>query len=154
MYNLRAKISLLTVIGIIILTLSSCIRNKSEHCKKMSVIQSQTALASKEFLENSKEAIKAKDINGFIQKMIVFKTKLEGSGKKMQALEIKDRELKVIQEQLVAVRQENISSLEKTMNAIKTKNPILQAQAKDEMKNAAIKEQTIVTEMNTYCAAK
>jgi hypothetical protein len=142
-----AHISLLVVVaGTISIAITSCGSSKTAQCNSIAKVLEKVQVATKE-MDAAKTTDPAKAASVFSDMSV----KIQGFGKDIQALAIKDEKLKGYQSRIVEMYQGYGKLFGQMAPAIKSKNAPEVAKDIAELKAASVKEQALGKEIGAYC---
>jgi tricorn protease-like protein len=75
----------------------------------------------------------------------------EEAGQQVQALNLKDNQLRTYQQELANIYDGNAEATRNIINAIKSKDILTAKLAQDQVRQIGKKEQLLITQMNQYC---
>jgi hypothetical protein len=145
-----AKISTIVLfVGTIAITMTSCGASKTAQCNSVAKVLEKVEAATKEMdAAKTTDPVKAA---GVFSDMSV---KIDGFGKDIKALDIKDEKLKGYQARIVDAYQGYGRLFSKMAPAIKSKDVKAVTQQIAELKTASVKEQALGKEIGAYCTGK
>jgi hypothetical protein len=133
----------------IAITMTSCGASKTAQCNSVAKVLEKVEAATKEMdAAKTTDSVKAA---GVFSEMSV---KIDGFGKDIQALDIKDEKLKGYQARIVEAYQGYGKLFGKMAPAIKSKDVNTVTQQIAELKTASVKEQALGKEIGAYCTGK
>jgi predicted small secreted protein len=139
-------ISLLLLASTISIVVSSCGTSKTIECNSIAKVLEKVQVATKE-MDASKTTDPAKAATVFSD----MSGKIEGFGKDIQALEIKDEKLKGYQSRIAEMYRGYGKLFGEMAPAIKSKNTPKVTKDIAELKAASVKEQALGKEIGAYC---
>lgn len=122
--------------------LVSCAESKTAQCQKIMQIP-------REIADKSAESRQTKDVDQVLKMADNF----DESAKKMQSLSIADRQLAEYQKGYGEIYQANADITRKFIDAIKSKDIETARLMQKQVRKTGDREQTLRTELNSYCQA-
>lgn len=120
--------------------LSSCAETKTAQCQKIILITKKIAEES----ANNRDSTDP-------EKILTVAKAFEEAGQQVQALNLKDNELRTYQQELANIYDGNAEATRNIINAIKSKDILTAKLAQDQVRQIGKKEQLLITQMNQYC---
>lgn len=122
------------------LMLSSCAETKTAQCQKIILITKKIAEES----ANNRDSTDP-------EKILTVAKAFEEAGQQVQALNLKDNQLRTYQQELANIYDGNAEATRNIINAIKSKDILTAKLAQDQVRQIGKKEQLLITQMNQYC---
>lgn len=122
------------------LMLSSCAETKTAQCQKIILITKKIAEES----ANNRDSTDP-------EKILTVAKAFEEAGQQVQALTLKDNQLRTYQQELANIYDGNAEATRNIINAIKSKDILTAKLAQDQVRQIGKKEQLLITQMNQYC---
>ena len=122
------------------LMLSSCAETKTAQCQKVILITKKIAVES----ANNRDSTDP-------EKILTVAKAFEEAGQQVQALNLKDNQLRTYQQELANIYDGNAEATRNIINAIKSKDILTAKLAQDQVRQIGKKEQLLITQMNQYC---
>jgi hypothetical protein len=122
------------------LMLSSCAETKTAQCQKIILITKKIAEES----ANNRDSTDP-------EKILTVAKAFEEAGQQVQALKLKDNQLRTYQQELANIYDGNAEATRNIINAIKSKDILTAKLAQDQVRQIGKKEQLLITQMNQYC---
>ena len=122
------------------LMLSSCAETKTAQCQKVILITKKIAEES----ANNRDSTDP-------EKILTVAKAFEEAGQQVQALNLKDNQLRTYQQELANIYDGNAEATRNIINAIKSKDILTAKLAQDQVRQIGKKEQLLITQMNQYC---
>jgi hypothetical protein len=122
------------------LMLSSCAETKTAQCQKVILITKKIAEES----ANNRDSTDP-------EKILTVAKAFEEAGQQVQALKLKDNQLRTYQQELANIYDGNAEATRNIINAIKSKDILTAKLAQDQVRQIGKKEQLLITQMNQYC---
>lgn len=120
--------------------LSSCAETKTAQCQKIILITKKIAEES----ANNRDSTDP-------EKILTVAKAFEEAGQQVQALTLKDNQLRTYQQELANIYDGNAEATRNIINAIKSKDILTAKLAQDQVRQIGKKEQLLITQMNQYC---
>jgi hypothetical protein len=120
--------------------LSSCAETKTAQCQKIILITKKIAEES----ANNRDSTDP-------EKILTVAKAFEEAGQQVQALNLKDNQLRTYQQELANIYDGNAEATRNIINAIKSKDILTAKLAQDQVRQIGKKEQLLITQMNQYC---
>jgi hypothetical protein len=120
--------------------LSSCAETKTAQCQKIILITKKIAEES----ANNRDSTDP-------EKILTVAKAFEEAGQQVQALKLKDNQLRTYQQELANIYDGNAEATRNIINAIKSKDILTAKLAQDQVRQIGKKEQLLITQMNQYC---
>jgi hypothetical protein len=143
MQNLMARISLLSITGLIAISLSSCGISKVKECNSMGKITKE--------MKTTVDEMETKSPNNVVQAFISTSSKVDKLSKEMQAIAIKDDKLVSLQSQFVKLYQDNSKGLKDAAKGLQAKNQPVADAAIAKMMEGDKQEAIMIKSLNEYC---
>jgi hypothetical protein len=142
MQNLMTRVSLFSMISLIVISLSGCGVSKIQECNSMGKVVKDNKTA----VDKIETATESKNSDNIIQSLLSTSTEVDKLSKEMQGLEIKDEKLVNLQSQFA-----NSKGLTDTAKGLQTKNKPMTNAAIAKMQEGDKKEVIMIKSFNTYC---
>jgi len=120
--------------------LSSCAETKTAQCQKIILITKKIAEES----ANNRDSTDP-------EKILTVAKAFEEAGQQVQALNLKDNQLRTYQQELANIYDGNAEATRNIISAIKSKDILTAKLAQDQVRQIGKKEQLLITQMNQYC---
>jgi hypothetical protein len=144
------QISLLSVVTAITISLSGCGVTKVVQCNSMVKIVNDAAAEGQSFAKAAGTA----DPANATQLFTGTATKLEKLGKDMEVLDIKDEKLQGMKGKFITMYKAASKGLLDASAAVKAKDAKAMTKALEDIKNGTSQEDSLVKDINAYCAGK
>lgn len=132
---------LLIILGLFLSSiLSSCAETKTAQCQKIILITKKIAEQS----ANNRDSTDP-------DKILNVAKSFEEVAQQVQALTLKDEQLRTYQQELANIYDGNAEATRSIINAIKAKDILTAKLAQDQVRQIGKKEQLLITKMNQYC---
>jgi hypothetical protein len=120
--------------------LSSCAETKTAQCQKIILITKKIAEES----ANNRDSTDP-------EKILTVAKAFEDAAQQVQALNLKDNQLRTYQQELANIYDGNAEATRNIISAIKSKDILTAKLAQDQVRQIGKKEQLLITQMNQYC---
>jgi hypothetical protein len=157
MHKNITQVSLLSVIGAIAMTISSCGVTKVAECNSMLAVANKAATANKNFTTQGEALAKSGKFQDPTQSTPLFSTlssELTTVGKDMKALTVTDEKLTALKTRFVDLYEGMSKGLDTAVVDLKNKDAASYTKNWKAFGTVVAKEEPLVNEINTYCGAK
>jgi hypothetical protein len=147
MRNSMTRISLLSMIGIITISLSSCGVSKVKECNSIGRITKDMKAVGDEI----EASAASKNSDTIIKTFLSSSGKVDKLSKEMKALAITDDKLLSLQSQFVKLYQNNSKGLSDVANGLQAKDKRMSDTALAKMVEGEKPEASMIQSLNEYC---
>ncbi|WP_138504662.1 hypothetical protein [Nostoc sp. PA-18-2419] len=138
---------ILSITTAIALLFVSCGESKVAQCNKIIKVANQASTLGQEFGKNPNQSKGSKALTELAQK-------IDPLAQQMKALEIKDEKLQGFQGRFLKLYQDIIKELNNAATAIDKKNSSAAKNSLVSLQKSGQEENSIVSEINSYCSGK